>query len=93
MCYRIAFVIVYAIHYLNMICTLQRTNIETVKDNFTLQLIPILLNVVVLNHDDYHVNLVEELVEVKNLVLYYLLLSEEGIKGLQRTGQVALLNV
>ena len=64
-----------------------------IKNNLALQLIPVLLDVVVLHHDDNHIYLIEELIKVQNLVLHNLLLSEEGIESLQRTCQVALLNV
>ena len=47
---------------------------------------------VVLHHNHNHINLIEELVKVQNLILDNLLLSEEGIEGLQRTGEVALLD-
>ena len=64
-----------------------------VENHLTLQFVPILLNMVVLHHNDNHIHLIEELVKVQNLVLDNLLLSEEGIKTLQRTCKMALLNV
>ena len=64
-----------------------------IKNNLALQLIPVLLDVVVLHHNHHHIYLIEELVKIQNLVLHNLFLSEEGIKGLQRTSEVVLLNV
>ncbi len=77
----------------NMIHPFQRANIMTIQHNLPLKLIPVLLNVVVLDHYDNHVYLREELVEVKNLILNYFLLCKEGVEGLERTGEVALLDV
>ena len=65
----------------------------TVKDGLALQLIPILFNVIVLHHYNNHIYLIEELIKVQNLVLDNLLLSEERIKALQRTGKVTFLNI
>ncbi len=76
-----------------MINAIQRTNVVTIEDDFPLQLVPVLLNMVMLHHDNNHIHLVEELVEVKNLVLNNLLFGEEGVEGLQRAGKVALLDV
>ena len=76
-----------------MIHTLQRANIMAVQNDLAFQLVPILLDVVVLDHDDHHVNLVEELVEVENLVGNDFLVGEERVEALQRTGEVALLDV
>ena len=39
-----------------------------VEDDFTIQLIPDMFNMVVLHHDDHHINLAEELIKVKDLV-------------------------
>ena len=72
-----------------MIHPLQRTNVEAIQDDLALELPPILLDVVVLDHDDDHVHFVEEPVEVEDLVLHDLLVSEEGVEGLERTGEVA----
>ena len=65
----------------------------TVQNDFALELVPILLDVVVLDHNDHHIHLGEELVEVEDLVLDNLLLGEEGIEGFEGTGEVALLDV
>ena len=64
-----------------------------IKDYFSFQLIPVLLDVVVLNHNHHHINFAEELIEVQDLVLHNLLLSEERVEGLEWTGEVALLDV
>lgn len=76
-----------------MICSLQRTDVEAVEDDLALQFVPILLDLVVLDHDDYHVNIVEELVEVRELVLGNLLVFEEGVVALERTSEVTLLEL
>lgn len=49
---------------LDMINPFQRTNIETVHNNLTFQLFPIFLNMVMLNHNDYHVNIFQEFIKV-----------------------------
>ena len=64
-----------------------------IQDNLTLQLVPILLNMVVLHHNDYHIHFIQELVEIQNLVLDNLLLGKEGIKALQRTCKMAFLYI
>lgn len=62
----------------------------TVKDDFALELVPILLNLVVLHHDDNHIDVGEELVEVVVLVLDDVFLDERII-DLERTGKVTFL--
>ena len=76
-----------------MIHPFQRTNIVAVQDNFPFQFVPVLLDVVVFNHDNNHIYFVEELVKVQNLILDNLLCCKEGVKGLKRTSQMTLLNV
>ena len=76
-----------------MIHPFQRADVVAVEDDLALELVPVLLDVVVLDHDDDHIDLVEELVEVEDLVLHDLLVGEEGVEGLERTGEVALLDV
>ena len=61
-----------------------------IEDNFALELIPVLLNLVMLNHDDDHIDVCEELVEIVVLVLHDIILNE-GIIDLERTGEMALL--
>ena len=61
-----------------------------IQDDLTLQFIPILLDLIVFHHDNHHVHIVEELVEVVELVLHDILLQER-IVTFQRTGQVTLL--
>ena len=41
------------------------TNVVTIQNNLTLQLVPILLDVIVLHHNDHHIHLAEELVETE----------------------------
>ena len=62
-----------------MVDSLQRAYIATVKDDFALQFVPILLDVVVLHHDNHHICLVEELVEIRVLVGGNLLVLKEGV--------------
>lgn len=51
-----------------------------IQNHLSFQFIPILLNMVVLHHDDNHVDLAQELVKVKNLVRHNLLIGEEGVE-------------
>lgn len=74
-----------------MIHTLKRANIEAVKYNLALQLIPVQLDVVVLNHDDHHIHVVDEIIEVVELVLCNLVVLQEWVVALQWTGKVTLL--
>ena len=76
---------------LNVIYSLQRTNIEAIKDYLALELVPILFDMVVLNHDDYHVNICKELIEVIVLVICNLVAYEEWIVALERTSEMTLL--
>lgn len=76
-----------------MINAFEGADVVAVEDDLALELVPVLLDVVVLDHDDHHVNLAEELIEVQNLILHNLFLGEEGVEGLERTGQVTLLDV
>lgn len=62
-----------------MIDTFKRANIEAVENDFAFQLVPILFDVVVLHHDDYHINIVDELVEVVELVFGYLVVFQERV--------------
>ena len=71
----------------------QWTNVVAIQNHFALELVPVLFDVVVLDHNDHHIHLGEELVEVEDLVLDDLLFGEEGVEGLQRTGEVTLLDV
>ena len=61
-----------------------------IQNHLSLELVPVLLDVVVLDHNDHHIHLGEELVEVEDLVLDNLLLGEKGVEGLEGTGEVAL---
>ena len=74
-----------------MVYSLQRTDIEAVEDYLALQLIPVLLDVIVLNHDDNHIYISEELIEVIVLVLGNLVAYEEWVVALERTCEVTLL--
>ncbi len=72
---------------------LDRADVMAIQNDLALEFVPVLLDVVVLDHNDHHIHLGEELVEVENLVLDNLLLGEEGVEGLERTGEVTLLDV
>ena len=72
-----------------MIYSLERTDIVAIEDDFTLKLVPVLLDLVMLHHDDYHIDIGEELVEVVELVLDDVFL-DEGIIDLERAGKVTL---
>ena len=52
----------------DMIYPLQRTDVETVENHLAFQPVPVLLDVVVLHHDDHHVDVLQELIEVGELV-------------------------
>lgn len=65
----------------------------TVEHDLALELIPVLFEVVVLDHDNHHVHMGEEVVEVEDLVFHNLLVGEERVEALQRTSEVALLDV
>ena len=76
-----------------MIHPFQRTEIEAIQDDLALELVPVLLDVVVLDHNDDHIHFVQEPVEVEDLVLHDFLVGEEGIEGLEGPGEVTLLDV
>ena len=57
-----------------------------IEDYLTLELVPILLDMVVLHHDDYHIDIGEELVEIVVLVLHDVFLNE-GVIDLEGTGE------
>lgn len=63
-----------------MIHTFQRANIVAVENNLAFQLVPILLDVVMLHHNDDHINFAKELVKIKDLVFHNLLVGKEWIK-------------
>ena len=69
------------------------TDIMAIKNNSALELFPVLFDVVVLHHDHHHIHLIEELVKIQDLVLDDSLLRKEGIKSLERTSEVAFLDV
>ena len=76
-----------------MIHPFQRANVVAVEDYLPFQFVPVLLDVVVLYHNHHHIHLAQELVEVQDLILHNLLVGEEGVETLQRTGQVTFLNI
>ena len=76
-----------------MIYPFKRADIAAVKDYLAFKLIPILLDMVVLYEDDYHVNVVEELVEVVVLILGDMVTFEERIIATERTCKVTFLRL
>ena len=64
-----------------------------IQNHLIFQLVPVLLDMVMFHHDDHHVDFVEELVEVKDLVRDNLLVGKERVEALQRTGQMTLLDI
>ena len=72
---------------------LERADVMAIQNHFALEFVPVLFDVVVLDHNDNHIHLGEELVEVEDLVLDNLFLGEEGVEGLKGTGEMALLDV
>lgn len=76
-----------------MIYTLKRADVETIKNYFALDLVPILLDVVVLNHNDNQIYIGEELIEVVILVFCDLVADEERIVAFERTCKVTFLKL
>ena len=63
----------------------QRADIMAIQNYLAFQFVPVLLDVIVLDHDNDHIDLGEELFEVEDLVGDDFLSGEEGVKGLQGT--------
>lgn len=74
-----------------MVYALQRTDVAAVEDDFAFELVPILPDMVVLDHDDHHIKFFQEFFEVGILVLGYLMIFQERVVAFQRAGKVALL--
>lgn len=74
-----------------MIYPIKRTDVETVENNLAFQFVPVLLDMVVFHHDDHHINIVDELIETVELILSNLVVFQEWVITLQRTGKVTLL--
>lgn len=68
-----------------MINSLKWTNIETIQYHLTLEPIPVVLDVIVLNHQYYHINILQELIEIRELILCNLVVLEKRIVALQWT--------
>ena len=64
-----------------MVHSLQWANVVAIENNLAFQFVPVLFDVVVLHHDNYHVNFIQELIKVQDLVLHDFLLGEEGVEG------------
>lgn len=71
----------------------QGADVEAVKDNFAFEFIPILLDVVMLDHDDNHVNVAEELIKIMELILCYLMVFEERVIAFEGARKVTLLGL
>lgn len=74
-----------------MINSLLRTDVEAVEDHFALEFVPVLLDVVVLDHDYYHINICKELIKVGELILGNLVVLKEWVVALEWVCKVALL--
>ena len=65
-----------------MIRSVLWANIMTIQNHLPFQFAPVLLDVIVLDHDNDHIHFIQELVKVKNLVRHNGLVGEEGIETL-----------
>lgn len=74
-----------------MVGAFEGANVEAVEDYFAAELVPVVLEVVVLDHDYDHVDVFEELIEVAELILCNLVILKEGVVAFERTGEVAFL--
>ena len=75
----------------NVIHPNQRTNVETVEHDLAFEFIPILLDMVVLDHNHHHINILQELVEIGVLILGNLAVLKERVVALERTGEMTFL--
>lgn len=75
-----------------MINSLLLDDVAAVEDDFAAEFVGLLLDFIVLDHDDNEVNIIEERVEVMELVGDDVLL-DEGIVALEGTGKMALLGL
>ena len=73
-----------------MIHPLQRTDVVAVEDDLAFQFVPVLLDLIVLDHDDDHIHVVQKLVKIVELVRDDVLL-DEGVIDLQRAAEMLLL--
>ena len=69
-----------------MINTFERTDVMAVEDDLALEFVPVLLDLIVLNHNDYHIEIGEELVEIVVQILNNVFLDERFI-NLKRTDE------
>ena len=75
-----------------MIHPFQRAHIMAIQHDLPPQFVPVMLNLIVLHHNDDKVHIIQELIEVKELVLDNLLMDERII-DFQRTGEMPLLGL
>ena len=76
-----------------MIDIFKRADVEAVKDDLALQLIPVLFDMVMLHHNHHHIDIIQERIKIRELVLCDLMILQEGVIALQRTGQMTLLGL
>ena len=74
-----------------MVGAFEGADVEAVEDYFAAEFVPVVFDVVVLDHDYDHVDVAEELVEVAELVFGNLVILKEGVVAFERTGEVAFL--
>lgn len=73
-----------------MIYPFNRANVVAVKDDLASEFVPIALNLVVLNHDDDHIHIIQESIEVMVLILHNIPFNQRII-DLQRLGEMTFL--
>ena len=76
----------YVYDYLDMINAFERANIVAIEDDLALEPVPVLLDLIVLNHNDYHIDIGEELVEIVVQILNNVFLDERFI-NIKRTDE------
>ena len=68
--------------FLDVVCAFEGADVEAVHHHFAAELVPVLLDVVVLHHNYHHVDVLQELVEVAELVLGNLIVYQERVIAL-----------
>ena len=63
----------------------------TVQDDFALQLVPLLLQVLVFHHDYHHVHRLQELLEIHHLAFHHLMVFQERVITFQWSREVSSL--
>ena len=75
-----------------MITIIQRANVLAVEDNLALKFVPVMLDLIVLDHYDDEVDVCEECIKVVVLVRDHILL-DEGVIDLQWFCEVTFLTL